>query len=61
MSERINDMTGAGKSEYLPIPGEVGEGVDEKFTHVAIALSPQMSAHLETKFSSSNRRSWYHR
>ena len=37
------------KSEYLPIPGEVGEGVDEKFTHVAIALSPQMSAHLETK------------
>jgi hypothetical protein len=30
----------------VPVPGEVGEGVDEKFAHVAIAFGPQGARYL---------------
>ena len=32
---------------YLPIPRKVSHGVDEKFTHISITFSPQMSADLQ--------------
>jgi hypothetical protein len=36
------DVLGGG----IPVPGEVGEGVDEKFAHVAIAFGPQGARYL---------------
>jgi hypothetical protein len=36
------DVLGGGVS----VPGEVGEGVDEKFAHVAVAFGPQGARYL---------------